>query len=214
VTKLGHFLAVLGVSAAIGPAGRAEEVPPVTGTWTPEQAMRIVERATDREPFLASREAGLRPDSLGHFFIRPDYAILRGNPVYGYWAEGTFAWVGDRVAWDGVRAASPSARPITPRAWTAAFKYVAEKHGLTIDRNAPIRVWGACIGAVLDPNLVEPNRGVVLEVRVDSPTGPLLYRFGMGKPTIEDAVGASLDWAVGFALTVNHEPNGTGRQAR
>ena len=42
----------------------------------------------------------------------------------------------------------------------------------------------------------------------------LLYRFGMGKTIIEDAVGASLDWAVGFALTVNRQPSATGRQAR
>jgi hypothetical protein len=214
VIKFGGLLVVIAASATIAHDGRAEDARPEAGKWTPEQAQRMVERAGNREPFVTSREATLHPESLNHFFIRPDYAILRGNPVFGYWAEGTFQWVGTRVAWDGIRAKSASAMPITRRAWTAAFTYVAQKHGFTIDRNAPIRVGGACVAAVLDPNLAEPNRGVVLEVRIESPTGPFFYRFGMGKPTIEDAVGASLDWAIGFARIINRGPISPERQAR
>ena len=135
------------------------------------------------------------PDSLNPFFRGADYEGLKGNPVFGYWNEGHFRWKGTHVAWDGITSATESAAPITRRAWSAAFAYVAKKHGLVLDREAAIRVRGACIAAVLDPSLGEPNRGVVLEVRIDSPTGPFRYRFGMGKPTIEDAVGASLDWA-------------------
>jgi hypothetical protein len=134
-------------------------------------------------------------------------------PIFGYWNEGHFRWRGTHVAWDGMVPVARSAKRITPRAWSAAFAYVAKKHGFIVDRHASVRIRGACVGAVLDPSLEEPNRGVVIEVRIDSPTGPFKYRFGMGKPTIEDAVGASLDWAIGFALTVNRA-DGTGMGSR
>jgi hypothetical protein len=205
-----NILVAIALNATFSAHGRAEESQVAGAQWSPEQARLIAQRLSDREPFLKSREAGLHADSLNLFLERPDYAILRGNPLFGYWAEGTFRWAGSRVAWDGIRPVSQSAKPITRRAWNAAFAYIARKHGLTIDRNAPIRVHGACIGAVLDPNLDEPNRGVVLELRIDSPTGPFLYWFGMGKPTIEDAIGASLDWAVSFARTINQEPTPPG----
>ena len=68
------------------------------------------------------------------------------------------------------------------------------------NRLAPVRIRGACVAAVLEPTRREPKRGVVLEVGVASPTGVFRLRFGMGKPTIQDAVGASVDRALGFAL--------------
>lgn len=190
--------------AALATPGAAEE-PPLPGT--PEQMTSFVRRLNDREPFAGSREARLHGDSLGRFFGWKEYQLLRGNPVYGYWAEGGFRWVGARVAFDGIKPIGRSAQQITSRAWEAAFRYVAKENGWVIDGRAPIRVRGACLGAVLDPGLDEPNRGVVLELRVESPTGPFLYRFGMGKPTIEDAIGASLDWALSFARVVHQTPS-------
>jgi len=201
-----HAAAVLVAAASSFSAPvLAQDPAPEPEPWTREQGARILARLADREPFLSSREAQHHPDSLDLFFDRSTYRRLRGNPVYGYWADDGFRWTGARVAWDGVEAVSASAKPITRRAWRAAFAYVAKKYGLVIDSRAPIRVRGACIAAVSDPSVEEPNRGVVLELRMESPSGRFWYRFGMGKPTLEDAVGASLDWAIGFARTINRE---------
>jgi hypothetical protein len=49
---------------------------------------------------------------------------------------------------------------------------------------------------------------------MESPTGRFWYRFGMGKPTLEDAVGASLDWAIGFARTINRDAAGPEKGGR
>src|SRR6266498_4626046 len=197
--------AVLAVCAAAAAApALAEDAPTVP--WTPEQMSAFLRRLNGREPFAGSREARLHGDSLGRFFGWKEYQLLRGNPVYGYWAEGNFRWVGERIAFDGIKPVGRSAHQITDRAWEAAFRYVARKNGWVVDKKAAIRVRGVCLGAVLDPGLDEPNRGVVLELRVESPSGPFLYRFGMGKPTIEDAIGASLDWALRFARQVNQRP--------
>jgi hypothetical protein len=197
---------VVVASVAFGGApAQADDTAGASDPWTPEQGARILERLTDREPFLDSREAARHPESLNHFFRAQEYRRLRGNPVYGYWADDGFRWVGARVSWDGISPASPTARPIRRRAWDAAFAYVAKKYGLTIDRRSPIRVRGVCIAAMADPSVDQPNRGVVLELRLESPTGRFWYRFGMGKPTLEDAIGASLDWAVGFAQTINRD---------
>lgn len=201
----GSALAVVAaIALASGPA-RADNATGASDPWTPEQGARILARLGDREPFLGSREAVRHPESLGRFFAAREYRHLRGNPVYGYWADDGFRWAGTRVAWDGITPVSLSARPIRRRAWDAAFAYVAKKHGLTIDGRAPVHVRGACIAAVVDPSVSEPNRGVVLELRIESPTGRFWYRFGMGKPSLEDAIGASLDWAIGFAQTINRD---------
>lgn len=204
-------IATVALALQAGPA-RADDATGASHPWTPEQGARILDRLGDREPFLGSREAAHHPESLGHFFGAHEYRRLRGNPVYGYWADDGFRWVGGRVAWDGIAPMSPSARPIRRRAWDAAFAYVAKKYGVIIDPRASVRVRGACIAAVVDPSVEEPNRGVVLELRIESPTGRFWYRFGMGKPSLEDAIGASLDWAIGFAQTINRDtrkPAGT-----
>ncbi len=201
----GIALVVLATVALPGGPARADDPTRASNPWTPEQGARILERLGDREPFLGSREAARHPESLGHFFGAHEYRRLRGNPVYGYWADDGFRWVGARVTWDGITPAAASARPIRRRAWDAAFAYVAKKRGFTIDRRAPVRVRGACIAAVVDPSVDEPNRGVVLELRIESPAGRFWYRFGMGKPSLEDAIGASLDWAIGFAQTINRD---------
>jgi len=136
---------------------------------------------------------------MDRFFRAGDYARLHGNPVIGYWDARGFKWTGTRVAWDGVVSVAPSARRITKRAWDAAFAHVARQQGLTVDPKAPIRIRGACVAAVVRPSVAEPNRGVLIELRIDGPKGAFLYRLGVGKPTLEDAVGASLDWAIAFA---------------
>lgn len=199
------------MSGAVAGRAQAGETAGTAAPWTPEQGTRLLERLRDREPFLGSREATRHPESLGHFFDRHEYERLRGNPVYGYWADDGFRWVGDRVAWDGITPVSPSARPIRAPAWDAAFAYIAKKYALAIDRRASVRIRGACVAAVVDPSRDEPNRGVVLELRIQSPTGVFWYRFGMGKPTLEDAIGASLEWAIGFARTVNRDTTGPTR---
>jgi hypothetical protein len=179
--------------------------------WTAEQTTAVLRRLEAREPFAGSREARLHGDSLGWFFGWPEYQLLAGNPVYGYWHEGRFRWAGTHVAFDGIKPVGHSAHRITERAWMAAFRYIAEKNGLVVDPKATIRVRGACLAAVFDPGLDEPNRGVILELRIESPTGPFLYRFGFGKPTVEDAIGASLDWAVRFARLANQAATPAGR---
>lgn len=207
-----RYLALILVVALGGaPPARAQEAPGQP-TWTPEQAVSILRRLSEREPFAGSQEARDHGDSLGHFFGWREYQLLRGNPVFGYWSEGLFRWTGTRVAWDGIKPVGHSAHQITERAWSAAFAYVAKRNGLTIDRQAPMRIRGICLGAVLDPSIDEPNRGVVLELRIDSPSGPFLYRFGVGKPTIEDAIGASLDTAVGLARSLKSAPPPPGRR--
>jgi hypothetical protein len=85
---------------------------------------------------------------------------------------------------------------------------VAKKQGLVVDKNAPMRVRGACVDAVAVPNMQQPNPGVKLEIRVESPTGVLKWRYSLGKPTLETAVGASVDLALLFAQEINQPSNG------
>lgn len=170
---------------------------------TLDQSMRLAQKLGQTEPFLRSAEAKQEPQSLNRFFHRPEYDRLVGNPVLGYWSAGGFRWQGVRVAWDGIESVAPSARPITRKAWDVAFQYVAQRRGLVLDRAAPIRIRGACVAAVVHPTPEEPVRGVLLEVRVEGPGGQMLYRFGMGRPTLEDAVGAAIDVAIGLAMNLN-----------
>ena len=198
--------AALGLACWLGGAGAAHAQGALPLDWiTPGQAEPVLKHVLKREPFVSSEEARDERGSLNLFFSKADYRALRGNPVLGYWDSGRFRWIGNRVAWDGIVSVGKSAKPLTPKAWDAAFAYVAHKRRLVIDKDAPIRIRGACVAAVLDPTPKEPKRGVELEVRVESPTGIFRLRFGTGKPTIEDAIGASLDRVVGFALHIGHE---------
>ena len=94
-------------------------------------------------------------------------------------------------------------RRISAKAWDAAFAYVAERRGLTVDKAAAMRIEGACVGAVVEPTSREPVPGVALELRVSGPAGELRYRITVGKPTVEDAIAASLDYVVGFAMAIS-----------
>lgn len=170
---------------------------------SPKQAALIMGRIEARESFLDSAEARKEPQSLYKFFYKPDYLQLRGNPVIGYYAAEKFKWEGNRVAWLGIKPATADAKPIQAQAWDAAFRVVARLRGLVIDPNAPIKVQGACVGAVIEPTMQSPFRGVCIEMRITSPSGVMLHRFSVGKPEIEDAVAASLDWVLSFARAIN-----------
>jgi len=193
---------------ATGRAALAGEEAKEEPKLSEQQAKVILDGLQRVEPFLDSHEARLHPESLGHFFTKEDYALLRGNPILGYWHLGTFRWAGTRVAWEGVLPSGASARPITRRAWDAAFDYAAKKQGLVVDPNAPLKIRATCVAAIFDTNPDQPNRGVVLEFRVLSPTGRFLYRFGVGKPTVADAVGASLDTAISLARRLGSSQGG------
>lgn len=170
---------------------------------TPKQAVQFMNRIEAREAFLDSGEARTEPQSLYRFFYKPEYLQLRGNPVIGYYSAEKFKWEGNRVAWLGIKPVTADARPIQPQAWDAAFRLVAKLRGLVIDKDAPIKIQGACVGAVVNPTMDSPYRGVCIEVRITSPSGTMLHRFSVGKPEIEDAVAASVDWVVNFSRAIN-----------
>lgn len=188
----------------------AQPIPqnPVTppGELTPQQVSAIWQRLGAREAFLDSEEFRSEPQSLYRFFERKDYTQLQGNPVLGYFSPGRFKWTGNRVAWHGIGPVTPDAAAVTAKAWDEAFRVIARKRNWIIDSRAPIRVRGACVGAVMNPSLDEPYRGVCIEVQVASPSGNLLYRFSVAKPTIEDAVGAALDWVLCCAASLDQDP--------
>ena len=195
---------------ALVPALVAMAQPVPAPEFTPDQAKQLWQRLGDLEPFLDSTEARSEPQSLYRFFSRADYMKLKGNPALGYFSSGGFRWTGNRVAWLGVKPATPDAGPITAKAWDATFLFLAQKRKWVVDAQAPIRISGACVGAVLEPSEEEPCRGVCIEVRLASPRGTLLYRFSVAKPVIEDAIGASLDWVLCCAGTFNQA---TGKEA-
>lgn len=177
------------------------------GEINPQQAVELWHRVGDsREPFLDSAEAHQEPQSLYRYFQKKDYYQLMGNPVLGYfhYNEG-FRWTGKSVAWGGIKPVTDDAKPIKSQAWDAAMAYIAKARGWTIDKHAPIRIEGACVGAVLEPSMSDPFRGVCIEVRIHSPKGVFLYRYSVGKAEIEDAVGASLDWVLCSAMNVNQD---------
>jgi hypothetical protein len=194
-----------GVAFAEEGAGR-----PAAPQLTKEQAAKTLVRLLEREPFWPRHYEDSDPNTLGKFFVGEDYRLLQGNPFLGYWHSGTFLWpAGTKaIAWDGVLGAKEDAgaRSVTPKAWRAAMEVVAGKRGLVIDQRAAVRIRGMCVHA----NLARPRDGleppgVMVELRLESPTGMLLMRVGVGKPTIEEAMGAMLDWVMGFALRV-HQP--------
>lgn len=186
----------------------ASEVPGAMKDWfTPEQAEKLALKLAERKPFSDSDEAknAAGKQTMGLFFSDKEYRVLRGNPVFGYWNATGFKWTGNRIAWDGIDSKGQSCKAITRKAWDAAFKYVARKHGLMVDEAAPLRLRGACVWAVMEASPKQPVLGVVMEVRLDSPTGSFRWRYSRGNPTIEGAVGASIELPVLLAQKVNQE---------
>jgi hypothetical protein len=197
-----NALAVLTLLAAATSAG---STPRLSSLLTPDQAERLVEKLAERKPYSESDEAHSEAgkQTMGMFFTGAEYQKLRGNPVYGYWTAAGFKWTGSRIAWGGVASVGKSCKGITKRAWDAAFAYVAEKHGLVVDRSAPMRMRGACVGAITETSAERPVLGVVMEMRIDSPTGSFRWRYTRGNPTLEGAVGASIELPVLLAPKVN-----------
>jgi hypothetical protein len=180
------------------------------------QAQAVLQRMLDTEAFVGSQEESQQRQFVARHFSEPEYARLRGNPLLGYWDEGGFRWPSgqDSIAWDGIRNLHRSSRPISRRSWALAFKDVARKQRLVVQKGSAIRVQGACVGAVVDRSEREPVPGVLLELRVSSPEGTLLYRVGVGKATVEDAMGAALELAVAFARSLGERGKETGHGAQ
>jgi hypothetical protein len=198
-----NALVVVALLASLTPTqGRTG---PRSSWLTPEQAERLGEKLAERKPYSESdearSEAGKR--TMGMFFGAADYPQLKGNPVYGYWNASGFKWTGNRIAWDGVISPGKGCKGITRRAWDAAFAYVAAKHGLVIDKSAPMRMRGACVNAVTETSQERPVLGVVMEVRLASPTGAFRWRYSRGNPTLEGAVGASIELPILLGPKVN-----------
>jgi hypothetical protein len=183
--------AILGLLGQMGVEASA-------GTISREHAEALAARLGERRPFLQSEEARKEQGTLGHFFKDEDYRVLRGNPLLGYWDRGGFAWSGDRVAWEGIESVG-GCRRIKRVAWDRAFAYAAKKVGLVLDPAAPIRVRGVCVWVVVEATTAEPVPGVLLEMKVGGRKGVLRYRFGMGKATVEDAIGAAVELVIAFA---------------
>jgi hypothetical protein len=175
---------------------------------THEQAAAVVRRLSETEPFLSSSQA-LETSTLGNFFRQQEYRLLRGNPVLGYWYARNFQWKGDRIAWSGIRAVGRSPRSLGVRAWDVAFRQVAARKAVTIDPQAEVRLSGACVAAVIDPTPEAPVPGVLLELRLESSLGVLLYRLAVGKPSVEEAMGAVLDFILEFARAENAVSQGS-----
>lgn len=174
------------------------------------QAAALVQRMLVTEHFKGSREERANRRSVGRHFSQDEYARLRGNPILGYWDEGGFQWPSGAatVAWAGISNIHPSCRPIRSRSWAVAFREVVRRQGLAIRNDSSVGIQGACVGAVVDRSPREPVPGVLVELRVSSPTGTLLYRVGVGKATVEDAMGAALELVVRFARTVGDTTKG------
>jgi hypothetical protein len=177
-------------------------------------AQALMERMLATEPFLGSAEHRASLGSTGRFFSRKEHARLHGNPVLGYWDAGTFAWRGSELAFDGIQARHRSARGLTAAAWRAAISVVAARHALHLSPTAQMRLEGGCVGAVIDPSSTEPVPGVLLELRLKSPAGTLLYRVGIGKASVEDAMGAAVDLVLGFARSLESDDRGASSHAR
>lgn len=166
----------------------------------PDRAQALLERMMSTEDFVGSANEKESCKTTGRYFTRAEYRRLRGNPLLGYWDIGGFSWAGGaHVAWRGIRPSHPSARAISAQAWGAAFRIAAKASGLEEDAEARVQVEGGCVAAVVDPSSDEPVPGVLIELRVKSPTGVLLYRVSVGKPTVEDAMGAALDLVLRFS---------------
>ena len=185
---IGFLLCIPTLAQGPGP------VRPGQGPLPPKTPAVLWKAVGVREPFLGSLEAREEPQSLCRFFGTEDYRKLRGNPALGFFAAERFRWTGRRVAWLGIRPATPAVAGITARDWDRAFLSIASSNHWKVDPSAPIRVKGACVGAVLTPSVQEPQLGVCLELQLASPTGTLLYRYSIAQPSIAEAVHQSLDW--------------------
>ena len=194
------WLLALVLLAAGGPSPKTSEM---DKHWlTPEQALNLGSKLSERLPFLKSEEAQAK-ETLGLFFGRKDYELIKGNPVFGYWGASGFKWVGKKVAWGGVVSKGTRCKVISEKAWNAAFSYVVRKHGLLVEADAPMKFQGACVYAVVTSSKSEPDHGLVMELRLESPTGTFRYRYSRANPTLEDAIGSAIELPILLAQKIN-----------
>lgn len=200
-------MGALGMWMILTVAGSGTDAGSLKALLTPEQAEKLAVKLTERRLFLDSREArsphGKR--TMGLFFGDDDYRLLEGNPLFGYWDGGGFLWQGKRIAWQGFASAGKTCKGISPRAWNLAFGYVAQKHGLVVDHAAPLRMRGACVSAVIEASPKQPVVGVLIEMRLESPTGTFRWRYSRGNPTIEGAIGAAVELPILIGKKINQE---------
>lgn len=162
----------------------------------PEQAQAVVERVFERVPFLKSPTARAERDTMGRYFRRAEYRDLKGNPLLGYWDDGGFRWSGPRIAFGNVASTTADCRRISESAWRAVFARVADSMSLVVDERAPMRLDAGCVAAVVDATAAEPVPGVLLEMRLSGAQGTFRYRLGVGRPSVEDAMGATVEFAL------------------
>jgi hypothetical protein len=182
------------------------------GPMLPQKTVEgMLRRMMETEPFVGSRAERDGRSESGRYFTDAERGRLRGNPVLGYWDAGAFAWAGaPLVAWGGIRSAHPSCRGIGPQAWRAAFQHAARKQALEVAQKAAVKLSGGCVAAVIDPTDANPVPGVLVELRLDSPQGSFLVRTAVGKLTVEDAMGAALEFALSASKHVSQAPKGAG----
>jgi hypothetical protein len=200
-------MATLGLLMLLVLASPSAEAGSLKTLLSPEQAEKLAMKLAERRPFLDSYEAKSWQgrQTMGLFFRDNDYRVLNGNPVFGYWDAGGFRWTGNRISWQGIVSVGKSCKVISPRAWDLAFGYVAEKHGLVIEKTAPLRIQGACVWAVTETSPKEPVRGVVMEIRLESPSGTFRWRYSRANPTIEGAIGAAVELPILIGKKINQE---------
>lgn len=212
--------AALALAALLGPIGNAQAPNPqgikvdlekmmsFERNMTEEQLQSFAKRIfIDKEPFLSSQEAVTYPNTLGHYLTKVEYRGMKGNPAIGYYGLNGFTWPSDQaeVQFMGIRATVPETRGIRGAAWEKAMQLVARHMNLKVVPKAAIRIEGACVDATLAPTEESPIPGVTLELKIHGATGTMVYRYSLGKPTIGDAIGASLEWCLTVARNMGKE---------
>jgi hypothetical protein len=202
------LISSVGLGAQTAPDGGYRSLPPAVADRYFNPKTLLTEKETNtlltrivltREPFLGSWSEKQDRNTLGFFFSHQEYAQLRGNPALGYTSVGSFTWP-DQIRDVEIlpfRSVTKEAQCIKPGAWIKAAEIVCGRMGLRQVKGAPIKVSGVLVGVNRTPPL-----GVYLEVRVQGPTGNLLYRGGIGKATLGDAVGASLQYILVYAKSI------------
>lgn len=220
---LASLMVISGLCWGQESGGQAPPVPAAAGSQaanpnkgpelSPKQALKLLKSFAERnEAFLDSKEAKKETATLGRFLTHKEYLGMTGNPVLGYYQRRDFRWAGDKVAID-FKSVGPDkgALCISPRAWEIAFGLAARTHGIRIDKNAPVRVVGACVLAVIEPDSESPRAGVLCELKAVSPKGVFYYRFNLGKDEgIEAAVACAAEWML---VVLREQGKGTSETA-
>lgn len=170
-------------------------------TLTEKQRAAVLKRIfLDREAFRSSREYQTNPTTLGLYFKDADYRRLKGNPIVGYYAaDPGFRWEDAEVTIHRIPSLGPHTRVVTQRAWDAASAIVARKLNLNLVPNAKVHVYGASVYVHPKPTQDVRAAQIVVEFRITSPNGTILLRRVGNSPTLGDAIGSSLEFAITYA---------------